>query len=214
MKIRMLIVDDHPLFREGLVHHIESNLDAEVVAQASDGFEAIAKCRELEPDMVILDVSMPKMRGTEAIIKIKEICPDVKVLILSQYDQADYVKHALKNGATGYLLKKSAADELAMAIKMAHNDQIYLSPELTKNVLLDWASSQKKNANKNDTLLTLRENEVVKLIAEGYTNKQVASFLHISPKTVETHRLRIMKKLELGSFAELIRYAIKSNLIE
>ena len=214
MDIKVVVVEDHHIVREGLVRLLNALQNITVVAQASNGLDAIAICRDFKPDLVFMDVSMPKMRGTEAIGKIKEASPDSVILILSQYDQEEYIKLSFKNGASGYLLKQSAAEEIEMAISRVLKGQIYISPEIANHVVLDWINQSNKSAESYDQALSSRELEVLKLIAEGHTNKQAALLLHISIKTVETHRGRIMKKLELSSFADLIKYAIKSKLIE
>lgn len=214
MAISVVIVEDHHIVREGLVKFMEGLDYVNVIAQASDGIEAIAACQEHQPDLVILDVSMPRMRGTEAIVKIKDVSPDSVVLILSQYDQADYIKHSLKNGASGYLLKQSAAEELEAAISRVMKGQIYISPEIATHIVSDWILKSDSVEDGPGKVLTSREIEVLKLVAEGYTNKSVASLLHISSKTVETHRSRIMKKLELETYADLVKYAVKTGIIE
>jgi two-component system, NarL family, response regulator NreC len=214
MKTKVIVVEDHHIVREGIVRLLDGLNNIVVVAQASNGLDAITLCHEYQPDLVIMDVSMPKMRGTEAIAKIKDICPDTLILILSQYDQEEYIKYSLKNGASGYLLKQSAAEEMETALNKILNNQIYVSPEIANKVVIDWLNHADQNTKAIDQFLSNREVEVLKLIAEGHTNKEVAALLHISIKTVETHRARIMKKLELNTFADLIKYAIKSKLVE
>lgn len=214
MEIKVVVVEDHHIVREGIVRLLDSLENISVVAQASNGLDAITICRDFQPDLVIMDVSMPKMRGTEAIAKIKETSPLSDILILSQYDEEEYIKFSLKNGASGYLLKQSAAEEMEMAIKKILNGEIYVSPEIANKVVLDWISQSGQKSKNFDQTLSNRELEVLKLVAEGHTNQKVADLLHISIKTVETHRGRIMRKLELSTFADLVKYAIKSNLVE
>jgi len=210
----IVLVDDQPIFRKGLEQLLNSYQNMKVVGHANNGIEAIDIARDYQPDILILDVSMPKMRGTEALKRIKEVSPDTKVLVLSMYDEEEYIWHALKYGASGYLLKQSASEEFETAISMILKDKVYLSPEISKFVISDWVSkSQQKNII-HITPISDREKQVLKLVAEGNSNKEIGRLLHISPKTVETHRHRLMKKLELANLADLIRYAIKANLIE
>ncbi len=210
----IVLVDDQPIFRKGLEQLLNNYPNMRVVGQANNGLEAIDVARDHQPDILILDVSMPKMRGTEALKRIKEVSPDTKVLVLSMYDQEEYIWHSLKYGASGYLLKQSAAEEFETAISMILKGNIYLSPEISRFVVADWVSkSQEKNIIRLAPI-TDREKQVLKMVAEGNSNKAIGRLLHISTKTVETHRHRLMKKLELANITDLIRYAIKAKLIE
>lgn len=210
----IVLVDDQPIFRKGLEQLLNNYPNMKVVGHANNGLEAIDVARDHQPDILILDVSMPKMRGTEALKRIKEVSPDTKVLVLSMYDQEEYIWHSLKYGASGYLLKQSAAEEFETAISMIQKGNIYLSPEISRFVVADWVSkSQEKNI-VHLAPITEREKQVLKMVAEGNSNKEIGQLLHISTKTVETHRHRLMKKLELSNLADLIRYAFKADLIE
>ncbi|MBN2412235.1 response regulator transcription factor [candidate division KSB1 bacterium] len=215
-KTSILLVDDHILVREGLHQLLLTFDNIDVIGQAGNGYEAIKLAEKLKPDIIIIDISMPQLRGVEAIKEIKRVSSLTKILVLSMHDREEYIKQSLKNGASGYLLKNSASEELKSALSFILNDQIYLSPAISKSIVTDWLSESGSDRLKKENTgqLTNRETEVLKLLAEGYSNKEVASILHVSVKTIETHRYRIMEKLELQNFAALIKYAIKHNLIE
>lgn len=215
-KYSIVLVDDHTLVREGLRQLLLTIDYVNVIGQVGDGYEAIKLAEKLQPDIMIVDISMPKLRGVEAIKEIKRVSSETRILVLSMHDREEYIKHSLRNGASGYILKNSASEELKSALKFVLNDQIYLSPAISKSIVTDWLYKSAGDDVKKDHsgLLTNRETEVLKLLAEGYSNKEVAANLHISVKTIETHRYRIMNKLELDNFAALIKYAIKQNLIE
>jgi len=210
-RITVVLADDHDIVREGIARLVESFGNIEIVGQAGDGYEAIVRAREMKPDIMLLDISMPKLRGVEAISEIKKVSPRTKIIVVSMHDKERYIKDCMRNGASAYLLKASAVHELKYAIEYVMKDQIFLSPAISQNVINDWLSDAGAVTLKN--ALTVREREILKLLAEGYSNKQVASMLFISPKTVETHRHRINEKLKLGSVADLVRYAIKEGLI-
>jgi DNA-binding NarL/FixJ family response regulator len=191
--------------------------DVIVKGQAGDGLEAIQKVRDYKPDILVLDISMPKMRGLEVIKEIKAHSENTRILILSMHNKPDYVRESFRNGARGYLLKESAADELKQAIKALAQDDIYLSKNVNHSIIQEWIEGSSIRGSKElsgGAALTEREKSVMKLLAEGYTNKQVARFFHISSKTVETHRYRIMGKLKLENFAALVKYAIKSGMVD
>jgi DNA-binding NarL/FixJ family response regulator len=214
-KCRVLLVDDHVLVREGLRELLMTFEQVEVIGEAGDGFEAIEKVRADPPDVVILDIAMPRMRGVEAVVEIKKIAPETRVLVLSMYAKEEYIRQTLQSGASGYLLKESASVELKSALSFVMQDRIYISPGISHSVVDSWlggAGSGSDSVKKEP--LTPREREVVKLLAEGYSNKEAAAALFISPKTVETHRYRIMEKLKLKSFADLVKYAIRERLVE
>ena len=215
MSIDVVIADDHALIRAGLIELLNTIPDVNVVGEAGDGLMAIDKVAELEPDIILLDISMPKMRGLEAISEIKRISPCTRVLILSMYDNREYIRESFKNGASGYLLKDAATDELKSAIHTLMSDKIYISPEHSQFIVREWVVGKGENTPEiSSDNLTEREKSVLKLLAEGNTNKQVAELLHISSKTVETHRSRIMEKLNIDNFAALVKYAIRSQIVE
>ncbi|HPG38114.1 MAG TPA: response regulator transcription factor [bacterium] len=213
-KIRIVVVDDHTIVREGIEHLLATFKNVTVVGKAGDGFEAIKIAQKEKPDIMILDISMPKLRGIEAIREVKLVSPETRVIILSMYHIEEYIKQSLANGASGYLLKDSASEELNSAIRFVMQDQIYLSPAIARAIVTNWLTEPEINGTKKDGVLSTREIEVLKLLAEGYSNKEIANLLHISSKTIETHRYRIMDKLELNNFADLVKYAIKEQLIE
>jgi len=202
-RYRIILADDHALIRRGIRKIIEEVADLEVVGEAGNGIELLLLLNTVVPDMVILDISMPNMRGIEAISEIKVKCPDVKVLILSMHKE--YLYHALSAGANGYLLKEDAEKDLFTAIENIRHERIYLSPSLRGELLEDRAHTAEP--------LTVREREVLKLIAEGKTNKEIAELLFISVRTVERHRSSIMDKLNLKNSADLIKYAIQKGYI-
>jgi DNA-binding NarL/FixJ family response regulator len=214
--VRIMLVEDHHLVRQGVFALLSQVAEFKVIGEAGDGLEAIPKAQELQPDIVILDISMPKLRGIEAIKEIIRVSPDSRILVLSMYNKEEYIRQSLKNGASGYLLKDSAADELIAAIKYVSRGEVYLSPTISGTIVADWlqASAHGRTDGQFKSPLTDREMEVLKLLAEGHSNRETGELLHISVKTVETHRSRIMEKLELKNIADLVKYAIKNDLTE
>jgi len=214
MTIRTLLVDDHTVLRDGLRALLESRPDIEVVGEADNGLEALNMVESHQPDIVVMDVAMPRMNGLEATRRIKKLNPTCQVLILTQYEQREYVLPILKAGADGYILKRSAGDELVAAICSVHAGESILDPTVARTVIEAYVGSSRQNADGEDVPpLTDREREVLILIAEGYTNQQIARTLHISPKTVDAHRMNIMNKLDLHSRTALIKYAIRKGLV-
>ena len=209
---RIVLADDHAMFRQGIKNILEGAEDLEVVGEASDGLKLLALLKRMTPDMVILDISMPNLRGLEAIKEIKIISSDVKVLILTMHRDKEYVYHAISAGAEGYLLKEDADTELFTAIEKIRQGGHYISPllsgELTHELI---QASQKGQLTLPSDPLTLREREVLKLIAEGISNKEIAELLCISVRTVEHHRANIMEKLNIKQTANLIKYAIRKG---
>lgn len=213
-KIRLLLADDHTILRAGLRALLESEPDMCVIGEAEDGRVAVKLCSELEPDIVLMDIAMPLLNGLEATRQIKHRCPGVKILILSMYDNEEYIRQALAFGAMGYLLKDAAASELIGAVRAIHRGEAVLSPPITRLVLenyLRWGDIQKDHSSDG---LSPREREVLQLIAEGYTNKQMAEILSLSIKTIQTHRMNLMSKLGLHDRADLIKYAIQRKIID
>ncbi len=212
MPVRVLLVDDHRIVREGLRGLIESRTDLKVVGEAGDGEAAVSLARQLSPQLVILDVSMPRMNGVEATRRVLAECPGAKVLALSMHPDRRYVIEMLKAGASGYLLKDSAFDELLHAIESVMAGSAFLSPAVTDMVVREYVSRLPKDEGTAFTMLTVREREVLQLLAEGTSTKAIASRLGVSVKTVETHRAQIMAKLDLHSIAELTKYAVREGL--
>jgi len=211
-----MIADDHAVLRDGLRLLLSSYPQFEVIGEADDGMTAVATALQIKPDVLLLDIAMPNMRGIEAILELKRLEPEIKILVLSMHDREEYVLQAMKNGADGYILKKSAAAELVAALNHVISGEIYLSPSVSRHLVRNWLRDEESMAgvSRAETELSERERTVLKLIAEGRSNKEVASLLHISAKTVETHRARIMSKLELRTVPDLVRYAIKSGLVD
>ena len=213
-KISIILVDDHTMVRAGMRELLKTFPDVTVVAQGDDGYQAIELADQYKPDVLILDISMPKLRGIEAIKDIKKRSPETKIIILSMYERDEYIKQSLRNGASGYLLKQSATDELKSAIHTVMRDQIFLSPYIAKSVVESWLTANQKPDTGDDEILSDRELEVLKLLTEGHSNKETAELLHLSVKTVETHRYKIMEKLNLDNFAGMVKYAIKKHYID
>ena len=213
-KIRILLVDDHDILRAGLRAVLSAEADIEVVDEASDGKEAVAKTERLLPDVVLMDISMPVMDGLEATRRIHQSCPEVKVLVLTIHDNEEYLFQVLEAGGSGYLVKKSAATELISAIRTVYRGEAFLSPMATKMVIgryLQTMGREEKKQNYDE--LTGREREVLRLIVDGYTNQEIANHLFISVKTVETHRAHILEKLVLRTRADLVKYARTHDIL-
>jgi DNA-binding NarL/FixJ family response regulator len=212
MSIKILLADDHKITRQGLRSLLEKEPDMEVVAEAEEGRTAVRLVRELLPDVVVMDVSMPDLNGMEATHQIVAEHPNVKVIALSIHSDNLFVSEMLKSGASGYLLKDCAFEELASAIHFVVDGKTYLSPAVSGVVVDDYLHHLARTESPSSEVLTDREREVLQLIAEGKSTKQVALKLHISVKTVETHRRQIMSKLNIHTIAELTKYAIRQGL--
>jgi DNA-binding NarL/FixJ family response regulator len=205
---RIVLADDHVLLRQGLSRIIEGTADLKVVGEAGDGLELMSLLKTVVPDMVILDISMPHLRGLEAARLIKEKYPEAKVLILTMHKDAEYVSRAFSAGADGYLVKEDADHELFSAVEKIRAGGHYLSPRLSEGLAEEWVRIQSGD----QKLLTAREKEVLRLIVEGNSNKEIADILFISVRTVERHRANIMDKLNLKNTADLIKYGIREGL--
>ena len=212
MSIKVLIADDHQIMREGLRTMLEKEPDIQVLGEADDGRMILRMARELEPDVIIMDVAMPDLNGIEATRQIVGELPGVKIIALSMHDDRRFVLNMLKAGASGYMLKDCAFKDLAKAIRVVMSHKTYLSPEVADIVVKDYLSTTQPTESSAFNLLSPREREVLQLIAEGKTSAKIAESLHISTKTVETHRQQIMVKLKLKSVAELTKYAIREGL--
>jgi len=213
-KIRILLADDHAILRESLRILLEEEADLVVIGEAEDGRTAVKMANELSPDIVVMDISMPLLNGLEATCQIKRDNPQVKVLILSMHDNEEYIRQALAKGAMGYILKDAAARELLDAIRAVHRGESVLSPAITRLVIEDYLRWGDIQTHQETNGLSPREREILQLIAEGYTNKQISEILCISIKTVQAHRGNLMSKLDLHDKGELIKYAIQKKIIE
>ena len=209
-KIRILVVDDHAIMRDGIRALLNLRDDIEIVGEASEGNEAIEKAEELAPDVVVMDIAMPGMDGLEATRRITKKNPKVKVLVLSQHDNREYILSAIKAGVVGYVPKRALGLELVSAIRAVHQGDSYLYPSAAAAVIRDYLKGAVKEPYDR---LTAREREILKLIAEGHTSREIADKLFISLKTVLGHRTKIMEKLDLHNRSELIKYAIRKGLI-
>jgi two-component system response regulator NreC len=212
MSIKVLIVDDHQIMREGLRAMLDKEHDIKVVGEAEDGRMTQRMARELAPDVIIMDVAMPDLNGIEATRQIVAELPRVKIIALSMHDDRRFVLNMLKAGAAGYMIKDCAFKDLAKAIRVVMSNKTYLSHEVADIVVKDYLSSSQPQESSAFHLLSPREREVLQLIAEGKTSALIAEKLHISVKTVETHRQQIMVKLKIKSVAELTKYAIREGL--
>ena len=213
-RIRILLADDHSLVRKGLRLLLESQEGVAVVGEASDGREAVRLTSELQPDIAILDIAMPNLNGIEAAAQITKGCPAVRVIILSMHSDESYVVRALDAGARGYLLKDSAEDDLVQAIRTVAQGRPYFSPAISAALLEDYIRAlRQRGLTDSYDLLTDREKEVLQLLAEGKSNKEVAVLLKLSPYTVETHRTNLMQKLNLHNTAEIVLYAVRKKII-
>ena len=208
MKIKVIIVDDHQMVREGLRSLLVGEKDMEVIAEAGDGWEGVRLAEKLAPDVVIMDIAMPELNGIEATRQILARTTGVRVMVLSMHSDKRFVERTLKAGASGYLLKDCAFEELVRAIRTVMAGQIYLSPGIASLVVRGYL----ENGLDSPSVLSAREREVLQLITEGKSTREIGLLLHISIKTVETHRQQIMKKLHLRTVAELTKYAIREGL--
>jgi DNA-binding NarL/FixJ family response regulator len=206
--VRILIADDHGIVRSGLKLLLDRQADLEVVAEAEDGVDALAKALSERPDLAILDITMPRMTGLQATHEIKKQAPEVQVLILSMHEDERYLFEALRAGAAGYVLKRAADTDLLEAVRAAARGQPFLTASAQQSLIRDFLERGEQPE------LTPREQEIVKLIAEAHTNREIAEILHLSEKTVESHRANVLQKLGMRDRVELVRYAIRHGLVE
>jgi DNA-binding NarL/FixJ family response regulator len=211
--IRVLVADDHTLIRDGIRALVASAGDMEVVAEAADGREALAQARSARPDVILLDIAMPGLGGLESVPLLRREVPAARILILTQYEQSEYVRRFLQLGVAGYVLKKAAGTELLAAIRAVHRGGLVVDPAVAGDVLRGVATPQREPADDPYESLTDRERQVLKLVAEGRSNKEVAAYLDISVKTAMTHRENVMKKLNLHNRTDLTRFALRRSII-
>jgi DNA-binding NarL/FixJ family response regulator len=212
-RIRVLIADDHAIVREGVRAVLALADDLEVVGEASDGAEAVAACRRLAPHVVLLDVAMPGLGGLEAALQIRKEQPDVKIIVLTQYEEREYIRRFIAIGVAGYVLKRASASELVSAVRAAHRGGLVLDPAVARDVIVEASRPAQPGAVDPYDALTDREKQVLKLIAEGRSNKEAAQVLGISVKTAMSHREHVMAKLDLHNRTDLIKFALRKGVI-
>ena len=214
-KIKILIADDHVVVRKGICHVINEQNDMQVIAEAHDGIEALHLSKQTEPDIVILDVAMPKVNGIEAVAMIKEAVPDAGIIILSMHAKESYVNRALSAGALGYILKDAPGADIINAVRAVYRKEYFLSSKIKADVISAYLESKKKApVIRGYDLLSEREQQVFRLIVEGNSSSEIADFLFISPKTIEKHASNIMKKLGVNGRIELLKYAVKIGIVD
>lgn len=211
MTIKIVLADDHNIIREGLAALLSNHPDMEVMAQANNGRDAVKYALQLKPDIVVMDISMPDLNGIDATRMIKAENPKINVIALSVHTGRRFVTGMIKAGVSGYMLKHCAIEELLEAITLVYKNKSYLSPDIAATVMTDYANSFATED--EPTPLSLREREVLQLVAEGMTSEQIAGRLNVTTKTVSAHRQQVMKKLNLGSIAELTKYAIREGIV-
>lgn len=211
--VRVLIADDHTLVRESLVGVLQAAGNVQVVAQAADGIETVERALETRPDVVIVDISMPRLNGIEVVRRLREALPDTRVLVLTMHEEEEYVLHVVRAGASGYLVKDSPAAELIAAVHSLHAGRGYFGPQAAKT-LAEQVQHPERVVDDPYGSLTPREREVFHLIVEGLTTKEIARRLGISAKTAENHRARVLDKLDVRNTAELVRYAVRRGLLD
>jgi DNA-binding NarL/FixJ family response regulator len=212
-KIRVLLAEDHTIVRKGLRALLEGQAGIEVIAEAEEGSQAVRLAEQLGPDVVLMDFSMPVLNGLEATRQITERVPGTKVLVLTRHTNQEYVDRILEAGASGYMVKKSAPEELVIAIQAVHRGDSYLDPAISATIIRGYLGKSKTDGEDSYDRLTPRQRQVLQLIAEGRANRDIAAMLHVSVKTVENHRAHLMAALGLHSTAELTQYAIRMGVI-
>lgn len=210
-KLRILIVDDHPIMRRGLQMILKEQRDMEVIGEAGSAREASLLVRELMPDLVILDLSLPDGSGIPLIREMKRSCSSAKVIVLTVHEEEEYVHQVLSEGAQGYLLKNAADDEMVLAIRAVARGEMVVDPSLTRGLLQRVIHPESRV--KSGNMLSSRQKEILAMIAQGYTDKQISEKIHVSIKTVESHKARIKEKLNIGHRSELVQYAIQHDLV-
>lgn len=213
-RIRVLLADDHTILRDGIRALLVDQADIEVIGEAEDGLSTVKMVGKLKPDVVIMDIAMPLLNGLEATRQIQRDYPQVKVLILTMHENEEYIRQVLAAGALGYVLKDAAAHDLLGAIRAVHRGEAVLSPAITRLVIEDYLRWGDIRPADTSNGLTPREREILQLIAEGYTNKEIAEILSLSVKTIQSHRSNLMGKLDLHDRGELIKYAIQKKIID
>ena len=212
MPVRIIIADDHRLFREGLVNLLSDSKDIEIIAEAEDGNDAIIKARELNPDVIVMDIGMPVLNGVDATSRLLKELPSIKVIALSMHSEKQFIKGMLEAGASGYLFKNCAYDELIEAIHTVNAGKKYLSDKITEIMIQDYLGKE-ESIPVSDSELTERVSEILKLIAEGASISEISELLFVSVKTIGTHKQHLLEKLNLKTSTDLVKYAIKKGII-
>lgn len=213
-KIRLLLVDDHPIVLDGLKSHLSAHADLAVAGEATDGEQALRKARQLSPDIILLDISMPRLNGLEFMETLRRESPTARIIVLTMHDSPEYITQTIRLGARGYLLKDTSPAELIRAIKAVHAGEVYFGAVVSRMVVETAVKGGFQSEGRRMDPLTEREHEVLALIAEGLSNKEIAGRLQLGVRTIETHRERIMRKLNVHSVAGLTRFAIARGLVK
>ncbi|HKY26448.1 MAG TPA: response regulator transcription factor [Pyrinomonadaceae bacterium] len=213
-KLRVLVADDHAVLRDGLKALVSAQPDMEIVGEAENGQTAYERAKVLMPDVVLMDISMPGLNGVQATELLRRDCPRVKILVLTAYKDKGYLDRLLKVGASGFILKLSAAEELIGAIRLVAEGKTYLDPQMVDRIAEGYVRSKTLKGEVRQRELTSREEEVLRLIARGYSNKEISTQLKIAVKTVESHKANLMQKLELRSRTEIVRYAVRQGWLQ
>lgn len=213
-KLRVFVADDHAVLRDGLKALVNAQPDMEIVGEAENGRTTYEKAKELMPDVVLMDISMPELNGVQATELLRRDCPTIRILVLTAYKDKGYLERLLKVGASGFILKLSAAEELIGAIRLMAQGRTYLDPQMVDRIAEGYVRSKTLKGEVRQRELTAREEEVLRLIARGYSNKEISNQLKIAVKTVESHKTNLMQKLELCSRTEIVRYAVRQGWLQ
>lgn len=209
--LRIVLADDHVVMREGLKSLVNAQPDMEVVGEADNGRAALERVRELRPDVIVMDISMPELNGIQATERLRASCPGVKVLGLTAHEEKGYLRQLLKAGASGCVVKRVAVEELVMALRTVAVGGVYFDPSMIEEVVCGYTGKRRPKGTPQNCNLTEREEEVLRFVAWGYTNKEIASYLNISVRTVETHKVNLMEKLDFKSRTDIVRYALRQG---